>query len=104
MYCLTDDQKEVFKTAVEIDQGWIIEHASHRQEFIDQAQSVNLFFPADVNVKYLHKVHFNAWKKGLKTLYYCRSSAMRRAEDVSKQAVRFDYSMTDTSECLSCEG
>jgi ribonucleoside-diphosphate reductase alpha chain len=64
--------KDVFKTSMEIDQRWIIDHAAHRQEFIDQAQSVNVFFRPDTHIKYLHAVHFQAWKQGLKTLYYCR--------------------------------
>ena len=65
---LTDDEKDVFKTAMEIDQRWIIEHAADRQNFVDQAQSLNLFFRPDANIVYLHAVHFLAWKKGLKTL------------------------------------
>jgi ribonucleoside-diphosphate reductase alpha chain len=70
---MSEHDKEVFKTGMEIDQRWIVDHAAHRQEFIDQAQSINLFFRPDVNIKYLHAVHYQAWKQGLKTLYYCRS-------------------------------
>ena len=71
---LTDDEKAVFKTSMEIDQRWVIELASDRQQYIDQAQSLNLFFRPDVNLKYLHACHFLAWKKGLKTgMYYLRT-------------------------------
>lgn len=103
-------EKEVFKTAMEIDQRWLIEHASIRQEFIDQAQSVNLFFRPDTDVKYLHAVHFMAWKKGLKTLYYCRSEKIGKADKVAKKIERRiideikmkDLTKEDT--CLACEG
>ncbi len=77
---LTPEEKAVFKTAMEINQSWIIEHASDRQPFIDQGQSVNLFFAGNVEKKVLHKVHFDAWEKGVKGLYYCRSSSIQRAE------------------------
>ncbi len=77
---LTQDEKDVFKTAQEIDQRWLVEHAADRTNFICQAQSVNLFFPGDVHKKYLHEVHWNAWKKGVKSLYYCRSTSIQRAE------------------------
>ena len=73
---LDEWQKDVYKTSMEIDQRWIVDHAAHRQSYIDQAQSLNLFFRPDVNVKYLHAVHFQAWKQGLKTLYYCRSEKL----------------------------
>ena len=63
---------------MEIDQRWIIELAGDRQEYIDQAQSVNVFFRPDADVKYLHAIHFLAFKKGLKSLYYCRSESMRK--------------------------
>ena len=82
---LTDHEKEVFKTAVEINQAWIIEHASMRQEFICQSQSVNLFFPPDVNKGDLHNIHMLAWAKNLKTLYYLRSEAISRADNVSSR-------------------
>ena len=72
--CLSDLEKAVFKTAPEIDQRWVIELAADRQEFIDQGQSINLFFAPDVRIKYLHAVHFLAWKSGVKGLYFCRSS------------------------------
>jgi ribonucleoside-diphosphate reductase alpha chain len=99
---LTDDEKEVFKTAVEINQAWIIEHASMRQEFICQSQSVNLFFPPDVNKGDLHNVHMLAWAKNLKTLYYLRSEAISRADNVSSQVKR--EIIFEQEDCLSCEG
>ncbi len=98
---LTSDEKEVYKTANEIDQSWIIEHAGIRQKHIDQSQSVNLFFPKDCDKKYLHHVHFKAWKDGLKTLYYCRTQASRRAESISTKVEKTEY---NTEDCLSCEG
>jgi len=107
---LTEIEKEVFKTSMEIDQRWVIEHAADRQEFIDQAQSLNLFFRPDVNVKYLHACHFLAWKKGLKTLYYCRSEKLAKADKVSKRIEREVIKELDMSaiaqgnECLACEG
>ena len=79
---LDDWTKDVFKTAVEIDQRWVIEHAADRQEFICQSQSVNIFFPADVSKQELHNVHMMAWTRKLKTLYYIRSEAIKRAEIV----------------------
>ena len=99
---LDDWAKDVFKTAVEINQAWVIEHASVRQEFICQSQSVNLFFPPDVNKADLHNVHMLAWAKNLKTLYYLRSEAISRADNVSNQAKR--EIIFEQSDCLSCEG
>ena len=107
---LDELQKEVFKTSMEIDQRWVIEHAADRQEFIDQAQSLNLFFRPDVNIKYLHACHFLAWKKGLKTLYYCRSEKLAKADKVSKRIEREVIKELDMTaiaqgnECLACEG
>lgn len=103
---LPDHVKEVFKTAVEIDQRWIIEHAADRQEYICQAQSLNLFFPADVSKQELHYIHMLAWKKGVKTLYYLRSEAFRRSDTLSQKMERynFDFSKPVDTECLSCEG
>jgi ribonucleoside-diphosphate reductase alpha chain len=107
---LDDIQKEVFKTSMEIDQRWVIEHAADRQEYIDQAQSLNLFFRPDTHIKYLHAVHFLAWKKGLKTLYYCRSEKLAKADKVSKRIEREVIKELDMSaiaqgnECLACEG
>ena len=107
---LTDYEKDVYKTAMEIDQRWVIEHAATRQTFIDQAQSLNLFFRPDVNIKYLHAVHFMAWKQGLKTLYYCRSEKLGKADKVSKRIERdvikeLDMSaLANDEDCLACEG
>jgi ribonucleoside-diphosphate reductase alpha chain len=107
---LSDWEKDVFKTSMEIDQRWIVEHASHRQGYIDQAQSINLFFRPDVNIKYLHAVHFQAWKSGLKTLYYCRSEKIGKADKVSKKIERQVIQELDLKalasgeECLACEG
>ena len=78
-------EKATFKTAVELDQNFIIRHAADRQPFIDQGQSVNLFFPADTTKKELHEAHLKAWKSGLKGLYYCRSLSVQRAEVVSEK-------------------
>lgn len=80
---LTQQEKDVFKTAFELDQRWVVEHAADRQPFICQAQSVNLFLPADVHKRDLNQIHFQAWKKGLKSLYYCRSLSIQRADTVS---------------------
>ena len=99
---LSIDEREVFKTAVEINQAWIVEHASMRQEFICQSQSINLFFPPDVNKGDLHNVHMLAWAKNMKTLYYLRSEAIGRADNVSNQAKR--EIIFEQSDCLSCEG
>ena len=99
---LSEEEREVFKTAVEINQAWIVEHASARQEFICQSQSVNLFFPPDVNKGDLHNVHMLAWAKNMKTLYYLRSEAIGRADNVSNQVKR--EIIFEQSDCLSCEG
>jgi ribonucleoside-diphosphate reductase alpha chain len=107
---LTDWEKDVFKTSMEIDQRWVIQHAADRQEHIDQAQSLNTFFRPDVNIKYLHAVHFMAWKQGLKTLYYCRSEKIGKADKVSKKIQRqiiqeIDLKqLIDGDTCLACEG
>jgi ribonucleoside-diphosphate reductase alpha chain len=106
----TDWEKDVYKTAMEIDQRWVIEHAADRQKFIDQAQSLNLFFRPDVNIKYLHAAHYLAWKQGLKTLYYCRSEKLGKADKVSKRVERqiikeIDMqSLIDEDNCVACEG
>lgn len=99
---LTDEEKEVFKTAVEINQSWVVEHAAQRQEFICQSQSVNLFFPPDVNKLDLHNIHMLAWAKNLKTLYYLRSEAISRADNVSNKVKR--EIIFEQEGCLSCEG
>jgi ribonucleoside-diphosphate reductase alpha chain len=102
--------KDIYKTSMEIDQRWLVQHAADRQEYIDQAQSLNLFFRPDVNIKYLHFVHFLAWKTGLKTLYYCRSEKIGKADKVSKRIERevikeLDMkAVIDGDVCLACEG
>ena len=107
---MDDWTKDVFKTSMEIDQRWLVQHAADRQEFIDQAQSLNLFFRPDVNIKYLHAVHFLAWKSGLKTLYYCRSEKIGKADKVSRRIERevikeLDMkAIIDGDVCLACEG
>jgi ribonucleoside-diphosphate reductase alpha chain len=109
--CLSDEEKELYKTSMEIDQRWLIEHAADRQKYIDQAQSLNIFFRPDANIKYLHTVHFLAWKSGLKTLYYCRSEKIGKADKISRGIERniikeLDMTVLATSpeECLACEG
>lgn len=106
---LDDYTKDVFKTAMELDQRWIIEHATDRQAYVDQAQSLNVFFRPTCNIKYLHAVHFQAWKQGLKTLYYCRSEKIARADRVSKRIEREIIQEIDLKQlvegetCLACE-
>ena len=108
--CLDDQEKEVYKTAMEIDQRWVIEHAADRQEYIDQSQSLNVFFRPDANITYLHAVHFMAWKKGVKTMYYCRSEKIGKADKVSRKIEREIIQEIDMEalasgeECLACEG
>ena len=102
---LDQDTKDIFKTGVEMDQRWLVEFAADRQEHICQSQSLNLFFPANVSKQELHAVHIMAWKKGVKTLYYLRSEAIKRADNVSDEALRqyiFDSISDET--CLACEG
>jgi ribonucleoside-diphosphate reductase alpha chain len=107
---MDDWTKDVFKTSMEIDQRWLVNHAADRQMYIDQAQSLNLFFRPDVNIVYLHAVHFQAWKQGLKTLYYCRSEKIGKADKVSKRIERevikeLDMkALIDGDTCLACEG
>jgi ribonucleoside-diphosphate reductase alpha chain len=84
---LTADEKAVYKTAFELDQRWVVEHAADRAGFICQSQSVNVFLPANVHKRDLHQIHFMAWKKGVKSLYYCRSLSIARADNVSEKAV-----------------
>jgi len=88
---LSDDEKSVFKTAFELDQRWIIELAADRAPYICQSQSVNVFLPADVHKKTLHDIHFEAWRKGVKSLYYCRSKSLQRAEAVATKAEVHDH-------------
>jgi ribonucleoside-diphosphate reductase alpha chain len=84
---LTEQEKAVYKTAFELDQRWIVEHAADRAAFICQSQSVNVFLPANVSKRDLHQIHFMAWKRGVKSLYYCRSLSIARADNVSEKAV-----------------
>ncbi len=118
---LTDDEKAVFKTAFEIDQRWMIDLAGDRAPYICQAQSLNVFLPADVHKRDLHQIHFSAWKKGLKSLYYCRSMSIQRADKASHAGVApgvvsiplagvingnelpLAAESTDYEECLSCQ-
>ena len=102
---MTDWHKQVFKTAFELDQRWIVDHASDRQEFVCQGQSVNLFFPAGTDKAIVNAVHIRAWKKKLKGLYYLRTNAGASAEKVS-QKVEQDklQDFIDPDECLSCQG
>jgi ribonucleoside-diphosphate reductase alpha chain len=102
---LDEYTKDVFKTAVEIDQRWVIDLAADRQKEICQSQSLNVFFPANVSKQELHAVHMMAWKKKVKTLYYLRSEAYKRAETVSDAALRqMVVESTDEGACLACEG
>ena len=108
--CLSPEEKDIFKTAMEIDQRWVIEHASDRQQYIDQSQSLNVFFRPDAEIKYLHAIHYMAWKKGLKTMYYCRSEKIGKADKVSRKIERQIINELDMEalasgdECLACEG
>ncbi len=112
---LNKEEKETFKTAFEIDQRWIVELGADRTPHISQAQSINVFVPADVHKKDLHQLHFQAWKKGLKSLYYCRSKSIQRAENInsgsSTDVTKNVYTNNKESsteenkyeECLSCQ-
>lgn len=107
---MDEHDKEVFKTSMEIDQRWVIEHAADRQEYIDQAQSLNVFFRPDSHIKYIHSVHFLAWKKRLKTMYYCRSEKIGKADKVHKKLEREIIKEIDMTaiaqgnDCIACEG
>jgi len=107
---MDENDKAVFKTSMEIDQRWVIEHAADRQQYIDQAQSLNVFFRPDSHIKYIHAIHFMAWKKGVKTLYYCRSEKLAKADKVSKRIERQAIKELDMSalvqgnDCIACEG
>jgi ribonucleoside-diphosphate reductase alpha chain len=104
---LTEDEKACFKTAFELDQRWVVEHAAKRQEFICQGQSVNLFFPAGSPKTYVNAVHLKAFNDGLKGLYYLRTSAGITADKVGNSIERIalaDYTSDESDECLSCQG
>ena len=109
---LSEDEKKVFKTAFEIDQRWLIEFAADRTEYICQAQSLNLFLPADISKKKLLMLHYMGWKKGLKSFYYCRSKSSERADKVSLEnsqqqlEIKLMPKEDDSDkyeECLSCQ-
>jgi len=85
---LTDHQKNVFKTAIELDQDWLVRLGGERQEFLCQGQSLNIFFPAGATKQYLHKVHYDAWKYGCKGLYYLRTETSNKAENVAEKVKR----------------
>jgi len=105
--CLTEDEKLVFRTAFEIDPRWIIDLAADRAPFICQSQSINLYLPADIDKWDLHMLHWTAWERGIKSLYYCRSKSISRAafagqlEKVADLTV--DEPRTDYEECLACQ-
>ena len=108
---LDDWQKDVFKTAMELDQRWVIQHAADRQNWIDQAQSLNVFFRPDADIKYIHAIHFLAWKGGLKTMYYCRSEKIGKADKVARKIEREVIKEIDLTQiaqeenvCIACEG
>lgn len=105
---LTQDEKDVFKTAFELDQRWLIEHAADRTPFVCQSQSLNVFLPADVHKRDLHQIHMMAWKKGVKSLYYLRSMSVQRAEsNATKEIGRAKPApVAETNkyeECLACQ-
>jgi ribonucleoside-diphosphate reductase alpha chain len=109
---LTQIEKDTFKTAPEINQKWIIELAAGRAPFICQAQSVNVFLPSNVSKKELHQIHFQAWKKGVKSLYYARSTSLQRADKISHEVAQFDFTKIlqensgrsrNEEECLACQ-
>ncbi len=103
---LTDLEKDVFKTAFELDQKWIVELGAERTPYVSQAQSINIFLPADVHKKELHQIHFQAWKKGLKSLYYCRSKSIQRAENINNELTsekKISEDEKNYEECLSCQ-
>jgi ribonucleoside-diphosphate reductase alpha chain len=103
---LTPEKKAIFKTCFEIDQQWVIEHAADRQPFIDQGQSVNLFLLGNADKAILHKLHFSAWQKGMKGLYYCRSRSIQRADTISTKTTQTKaeaINLNNPDECLSCQ-
>jgi ribonucleoside-diphosphate reductase alpha chain len=123
---LSDQDRATFKTAFELDQRWVVEHAADRAPFICQSQSVNLFLPANIHKRDLHQIHLMAWKRGVKSLYYCRSLSIQRADTISEKIVGqgdimaahvataadaavplmangAQTSTTDYEECLACQ-
>jgi ribonucleoside-diphosphate reductase alpha chain len=117
---LSDDEKAIFKTAFEIDQRWVVELAADRAPFICQSQSVNVFLPGDIDKWDLHMLHWTAWEKGVKSLYYCRSKSVQRAgfagsdkgdelaaaaldAQIQGNLTRAGAQRTDYEECLACQ-
>ncbi len=107
---LDENEKLVFKTAYEMDQRWVIEHSGDRAPFICQASSINLFLPANIHKRDLHMLHYMAWKKGVKSLYYCRSASLQRSDKVSNKVPEIQLEMslkakqsTTYEECLACQ-
>ena len=103
---LDADEKAVFKTAFELDQRWVIELAADRTPYICQGQSLNVFIPSDVDKWDLHMLHWSAWERGVKSLYYLRSKSVQRAafagsEKQAEQAMKTES--TDYDECLACQ-
>ena len=107
---LSPDEKALYKTSFEIDQRWLLEFAADRTPYIDQAQSLNLYIPADVDKWDLMMLHYQAWEKGIKSLYYLRSKSIQRAgfaggveADNTVEAPKFELGTTDYEECLACQ-
>ena len=105
---LTQHEKDVFKSAFEIDQRWLIDLAAQRTPYICQSQSLNVFIAADVHKKDLHQIHFQAWKKGIKSMYYLRSMSIQRSDVVSNMGqstnnISDQEKSNDYEECLSCQ-
>lgn len=101
---LSDSERDTFKTAFELDQNWVVEHAGKRQEFICQGQSVNVFFPSGTDKAIVNQTHLKAWKEGLKGLYYLRTTSGVTAEKVGTKVDRNALKDFDTDECVSCQG
>jgi ribonucleoside-diphosphate reductase alpha chain len=108
---LDEHTKNVFKTAIEIDQDWVIRHGGARQKYLCQGQSLNIFFPAGATKAYLHTVHFDAWRYGVKGLYYLRTESSNRAENVAEKIERERLKTHDDIEdfgsqedCTACQG
>ncbi|UCM92784.1 ribonucleoside-diphosphate reductase subunit alpha [Candidatus Tisiphia endosymbiont of Melanophora roralis] len=113
---LSNHEKDVFRTAYEIDQNWLIDLAADRTPHISQSQSLNVFLAGNVSKMYLNNIHFRAWKKGVKSLYYCRSTSIQRADKVSHDVKKADFQdierdnkkkqekeVVSYDECLSCQ-
>ena len=107
---LSDHLKAVFKTAIELNQDWVVYLAGSRQQYLCQGQSLNVFFPAGASKGYLHTVHYNAWKYGCKGMYYLRTETSNRAENVAQKVERerlVEFAETQSQEqdeCVACQG